>query len=404
MCDTMWKKFENGGIFAKNSDRSCNEPNLVQFFPGGETNAETVKCTYIEIPEVKNKQAVLLVKPSWIWGAEMGINESGVVIGNEAVFTSSKGKSKKRLLGMDMLRLALERGSSAKEALETLIVLLEMYGQGGNCAFDKTFFYDNSFLVADKFEAYIMETSGFLFKTKKLDSFGNISNRLSIDEDDFASKNTNKLITHFAGALKRQNSGCLSISSSTGIKEVFASLRTHDNEDDTTKLYEKGSVSSVCMHQSILGDQTTGSMVVDSRGENPFIWITGSSTPCISIFKPVVFGEIIPPVFASAEESYNYWLKREYLNRAIFAGVIDTDLHRERAQEIEDRFIKEAEELINKGAKKEELIEFALRCYKEEESFVDSYSEIIEGVKEGQIKLPKLWAKKTKKLGVNVFR
>lgn len=403
MCDTMWKNFENGGIFAKNSDRSCNEPNLVQFFPGGETKVETVKCTYMEIPEVLNKQSVLLVKPSWIWGAEMGINESGVVIGNEAVFTNSKGKSKKRLLGMDMLRLALERGNSSKQALEILIVLLEKYGQGGNCAFDKTFYYDNSFLIADKSEAYIMETSGFLFKTKKLDNFGNISNRLSIDEDDFALKNTNKLITHFAGALNRQNRGCNSISAASNIKEVFASLRTHDT-NDTTKLYEKGSVSSVCMHQSTLGDHTTGSMVVDSRGEAPIIWITGSSSPCLSIFKPVIFGANIPPIFASSEESYKYWLKREYLNRAIFAGVIDSETHRERAAEIEEGFIKESEELLNNRATKEELVKFALRCSIAEESFIDSYSEIIEGVKEGQIKLPKLWDKKTKKLGVNVFR
>jgi hypothetical protein len=41
-----------------------------------------------------------------MWGAEMGANEKGVVIGNEAVWTklNSEDDLVERLLGMDLLR------------------------------------------------------------------------------------------------------------------------------------------------------------------------------------------------------------------------------------------------------------------------------------------------------------
>ncbi len=49
---------------------------------------------------------VILSKPAWMWGAEMGANDHGVVIGNEAIFTKLQGPddSEEKLLGMDLLR------------------------------------------------------------------------------------------------------------------------------------------------------------------------------------------------------------------------------------------------------------------------------------------------------------
>eukprot|EP00957_Ditylum_brightwellii_P116940 8920561-Ditylum_brightwellii.AAC.1 len=65
----------------------------------------------------------------------MGANEHGVVGGNEAVSTLLSSEldtdvAAGGLLGMDLLRLALERGHTAREAMEVCIDLLETYGQG----------------------------------------------------------------------------------------------------------------------------------------------------------------------------------------------------------------------------------------------------------------------------------
>ena len=64
------------------------------------------QCTYIEIAAVEETYACVLSKPAWIWGAEMGANEHGVCIGNEAVWSklNSEDDLVKRLLGMDLVR------------------------------------------------------------------------------------------------------------------------------------------------------------------------------------------------------------------------------------------------------------------------------------------------------------
>jgi len=147
MCDTLvvlpHATKDGKLIFAKNSDRSPNEPHVVVNYPAREidlTKEPEVKLTYLSILQVAHTHAVVLLKPDWIWGAEMGFNEFGLNIGNEAVFTKEKRNGPAALTGMDMLRLALERTKDALSALELMISLLERYGQGGNCGYDHTFY------------------------------------------------------------------------------------------------------------------------------------------------------------------------------------------------------------------------------------------------------------------------
>jgi secernin len=74
-----------------------------------------------------------------MWGAEMGSNEHDVVIGNEAIFSIETDRLKAKeliepgLLGMDLVRLGLERAESALQALDIITDLLEKHGQSGLC-------------------------------------------------------------------------------------------------------------------------------------------------------------------------------------------------------------------------------------------------------------------------------
>jgi len=98
-------------VFGKNSDRPTGERQTITRYPRKTHNVENaqespkVQCTYIAIDQVETTNAVLLSQISWMFGAEMGANEHGVVIGNEAIWTRDDCSSEPSfLLGMDLVR------------------------------------------------------------------------------------------------------------------------------------------------------------------------------------------------------------------------------------------------------------------------------------------------------------
>lgn len=376
MCDTLGKIGQARSFFAKNSDRSPNETQVLEHHPRKAHLSGKINCTYISVPQAEETYEVLLSRPSWMWGAEMGVNEFGLCIGNEAVFTKG-AYGKTGLTGMDMVRLALERSRTAKDALDLLISLLETYGQGGNCGFDHNFYYDNAFLIMDKQALFVLETAGKQWAYKKYDNTS-ISNRLSIGGDadvysggkpfDFCRRFTEPIFTTFSGSARRKQQTCVCLPKIHSVSGCMESLRQHDK--NVKNPFARGSVSSTCMHYgAMVGDHTTASMVVSLEENRTVVWSTGCSTPCVSLFKPWLFGTeaVLPVVYEDDPRGETYWRKAEQFRRGLLGKKLPEAFYTQR-DEIQSRWIAQAEHIPA-----EAFPAFSKACLEEELAFYEKW-------------------------------
>jgi secernin len=171
-------------IFAKNSDRPAAECQPLAQVPARDWDeGSRLSCQYIEIDQVPHTFAFVGARPAWLWGLEHGVNEKGVAIGNHTIFTRD-AVADRGLLGMDLVRLGLERGATAASAVETIIELVERYGQGGSGYSDTHWPYHNSFLVADAREAWLLEASASRWAVRRAsDGTLSASNHVTIGTD-----------------------------------------------------------------------------------------------------------------------------------------------------------------------------------------------------------------------------
>ncbi|MCB0651691.1 MAG: C69 family dipeptidase [Saprospiraceae bacterium] len=353
MCDTFVvlpkSSADQSVIFGKNSDREPNEMQSLEYHAGRQySKGAVLPCTYLTIPQVEATRSIIIGRPFWMWGAEFGVNDKGVVIGNEAVWTKMKASKNGGLTGMDLLRLGLERGDSALHALEIITELLAPFGQGGICGYhDKSMTYHNSYLIADATEAWVLETSGPLWAAKKVETHYAISNRLSIGSDidlqhedliDYARKKgwlkkgrdfhfadcySDWLFSTFSGSGSRATQSTCYLDDhykAMSVEKAMQLLRSHPAQDYEPDKSLLG--NSICAHAANPvtrnATQTTGSMIVHLKDGQATHWFTGTSAPCLSIFKPVWFGaQVLPelgppgPLFSTD----NFWWRHEQLHR-----------------------------------------------------------------------------------------
>ena len=318
MCDTLVVVDDGRVLFAKNSDRDPNEAQFLDWQPPRRYSPGTrVRCTWIEIDQVAETHAVLLSRPFWMWGAEIGANEHGVVIGNEAVFTTAP-RQEVGLTGMDLLRLALERASTAAAAVDVIVELLTRHGQGGGCGHEhRDFTYDNSYLVADHRGAYVFETAGREWAVEEVTSGArSISNGLTIP--DFAEGRSQRVRTWGSRCRARRKITESGASRATGPGDLMAVLRDHGGAGPRYSPIN-GAMAAPCMHAGGLAaaSQTTASWVAELTPEGARHWCTATAVPCTGLFKPVAVDDPLDlgPEPGDRFDARCLWWRHELLHR-----------------------------------------------------------------------------------------
>ena len=355
MCDTfvaLGAATSDGSvIFGKNSDREPNEAQSLEYHPAARhLDGSSVRCTYIEIPQVKDTLAVLISRPFWMFGAEIGANEKGVVIGNEAVFTKMPNRKQGGLLGMDILRLALERASTAEQAVETMVGLLSDHGQGGPCGYeDKKMTYHNSYIAADPSGAWVLETADYLWAAKKVDTYYAISNGLTIGHEfdrhhpdlidtarqkgwakkgedfHFAKAYSDWFFTTFSACRRRRSRAESLLAEKQPLDPADALTILRDHGVESYKPDSHMLISRVCAHSaypvSRHAAQSTSSLAAHLKPDAQTFFATGTSAPCLSLFKPIRFqGSVLPDIGPVPEGVFNpasLWWRHERLHRTI---------------------------------------------------------------------------------------
>ena len=364
MCDTfgiLANSTKNGNtLFGKNSDRK--DPDEVQnvvFIPGKSFPAKSeVKCTYISVPQVEKTYDVILSQPFWMFGAEMGVNQYGVSIGNEALYTTEP-LSKNGLMGMDMLRLALERSTNAKDALDIIIDLLEAYGQGGNHGYKFPLKYHNSWLIVDKDRGFVLETAGEHWVWKEFFDNYSISNTITIEsqydaisenavnhairkgrcssEQDFSFKKCysakglknlfNAVVRNLVKAEERNDQHysacCQYVGDKTAtVQSIMNILRSHYGGTPTPSYSNK----DICWHSGKLLSlsQSTNAFITETKTDDlTSIWTTVGSSPCIQLFKPFFLSKNSPNSLPDLGFGYKFykegteWWENEVLHRLV---------------------------------------------------------------------------------------
>jgi secernin len=346
MCDSfvaLGNSTASGSVLlAKSADTEVNEAEHVARYPRREyRDGALVRITHRTIPQARATHAIILGRSFWAWGAELGCNEHGVAVGNEAAFSKERHDGDGTCC-LDLLRIAVERGETARQAAEIVGQHVAAFGQGGNCQMMGNFPFDTGLLIADRSEAYVVNCAGRHWAARRVQDVMAISNRYQITDDwdlssleaengarpNFRERFVDEKREQECAALQRE---CRALEllqrrgGSITAHDLAAILRDLGDDSDAYNIPDDELPTRLCMHAGPHAARfwhATGAMITDSSNDGILVWMTATSATDLSCFKPLFFDAAMPDMGPPPEGTYTegaLWWKHERLHRRAVA-------------------------------------------------------------------------------------
>ncbi len=373
-------------IFGKNSDRPQEEAQPLLLRPRNLNNSGDAGAQFVDVPQVAEPFRHVGSRPYWCSGYEHGFNEHQVVIGNEALPTKLPVANEPKLIGMELVRFALERGKTAAEAVDTITNLVTEFGQGKfeNSAGVRT--YDNSYIVADPTEAYIVEAVGHDWAVRKIEQLASISNVCTLGlPDDRVSTGAKRRATglglfemgfgepfSFSGAFADREESASGVTrqcrTETLLQQdggqidpqtVMRVLSDHSDGTDPSEplVTDVNGQLSVCLHRTEVDSPgvSAASLVADlcADGERLPVYWCGMYSPCMTLFLPVFIEGDLPPDLAIGDrrpsDDSPWWMCYRLAQSGIAQGSERRTEIREAWKPLQRELMESAYEMAVRG-------------------------------------------------------
>jgi secernin len=303
------------------------------------------------------------------WGYLHGVNSCGVAIGCTALRTRLACNAP-GLLGIELVRLALERARTARQAVDLIADLVSRHGQ----AYADDTMVDGAFLIADGREAFALETAGSFWAQQEVRQVRAMSDFCAIRQDwdrvahglaarameqgwrqddgsklDFAGVVAPEMV-QTGSPLRRWGRATLLLEELNGHLDLpfFRRLLGDHYEgcdDEADPILPGRGIPPLCLHPRSPDALMTGSSLVVRVGSvtthGQVAWCC-PGPPCIGVYLPVLLDGELPEAFASG----NAHLRMRQLMNHIGVNRGLWDLARDSLGRLQARIDQEADEFI----------------------------------------------------------
>jgi dipeptidase len=338
---------------------------------------EKLRTRRLDLPQARQTYTVLGSQPVGSWGYSHGVNEHQVAAGCVAL-PATEPAGDESPLGLDLVRLILERSQTAQHAVDLLTEQLERLGRDGSASgFRES---DFAFLVGDGREAFAVETAGphWVYQEVQQVRAACAARVIRQDWDRISRGLAGQMIDQgrwpgdgskldFAAALggtaasteglRRWGRATFLLEQSNGRLDVACVRRILADHCESVAPHELvAGEPLLCRHAVGAGREATRASLIVDLGRRPdrlpIVWCA-FGPPCSSVYFPIFLEGELPAAFTASRAAYDtdpLCLRIPRLSEDLLYEPERWAQARESLDRLQARFDQEALEFAAEGA------------------------------------------------------